>query len=42
MIAEIYLSGESFRPPFNCGNVKKAQPEFIAYLAELFGARECA
>ena len=41
VIAEIYLSGPSFRPPYNCGNVQKAQPRFIAYLAELFGEREC-
>jgi hypothetical protein len=41
VIAEIYLSGPTFRPPFNCGNVRKVQPQFIAYLAELFGEREC-
>jgi hypothetical protein len=41
VIAEIYLSGSSFRPPFNCGNVRKAQPQFIEYLGELFGEREC-
>ena len=41
VIAEIYLSGPSFRPPFNCGNVQNAQPQFIAYLGELFGEREC-
>jgi hypothetical protein len=41
VIAEIYLSGPSFRPPFNCANVQKAQPRFIAYIADLFGTREC-
>jgi hypothetical protein len=41
VIAEIYLSGSSFRPPFSCVNVRKAQPRFIAYLAELFGEHEC-
>lgn len=41
VIAEIYLAGPTFRPPFNCGNVQKAQPQFIAYLGELFGEREC-
>lgn len=41
VVAEIYLSGPSFRPPYNCANVQKAQPEFIAYLASLFGKREC-
>jgi len=41
VIAEIYLSGPSFRPPFSCANVQKAQPQFIAYLAELFGEHEC-
>ena len=41
VLAEIYLSGPSFRPPFSCGNVQKAQPRFIAYLAELFGEHEC-
>ena len=41
VVAEIYLSGSSFRPPFSCGIVQKAQPQFISYLAELFGEREC-
>jgi hypothetical protein len=41
VIAEIYLSGRAFRPPFNCGNVQKVQPRFIAYMAELFGERAC-
>jgi hypothetical protein len=41
VIAEIYLSGPSFRPPFSCGSVQKAQPLFIAYLAGLFGEHEC-
>jgi hypothetical protein len=41
VIGEIYLSGPTFRPPYNCGNVQKAQPEFIMYLATLFGGREC-
>jgi hypothetical protein len=41
VIAEIYLSGPTFRPPFKCGNVLKVQPQFIAYLRELFGEREC-
>jgi hypothetical protein len=29
------------RRPFARSNVKKAQPEFMSYLAELFGEREC-
>lgn len=41
VIAEIYLAGPSFRPPYNCGNVRKSQPGFISYLATLFGEREC-
>jgi hypothetical protein len=41
VIAEIYLSGPSFRPPYSCGIVQKVQPDFIAYLATLFGEREC-
>ncbi len=41
VIAEIYLAGPSFRPPYNCANVRKAQPQFISYLASLFGEREC-
>jgi hypothetical protein len=41
VIAEIYLTGPSFRPPYSCGNVQKAQPRFIGYLAELFGEHEC-
>jgi hypothetical protein len=41
VIAEIYLSGPSFRPPFNCANVQKAQPQFISYLAGIFGERDC-
>lgn len=41
VVAEIYLAGPSFRPPYNCGNVLKAQPGFISYLATLFGEREC-
>lgn len=41
VVAEIYLAGPSFRPPYNCRNVQKAQPDFIRYLATLFGEREC-
>jgi hypothetical protein len=41
VIAEIYLSGPSFRPPFSCSKVQKAQAQFIAYLGELFGERKC-
>jgi hypothetical protein len=41
VVAEIYLSGPSFRPPYSCANVQKAQPSFISYLATLFGEREC-
>jgi hypothetical protein len=41
VIAEIYLAGPSFRPPYSCGNVMKAQPGFISYLASLFGERDC-
>ncbi len=41
VIAEIYLTGPSFRPPYSCGNVQRAQPGFIAYLAELFEHHEC-
>ena len=41
VVSEIYLAGPSFRPPYNCANVQKAQPEFIGYLATLFGEREC-
>ena len=41
VIGEIYLAGTSFRPPYSCKNVQKAQPEFISYLASLFGEREC-
>lgn len=41
VISEIYLAGPSFRPPYNCGNVQKAQPGFIRYLAGLFGERPC-
>lgn len=41
VVAEIYLAGPSFRPPYNCGNVQKAQPDFISYLVTLFGEREC-
>jgi len=42
VIGEIYLSGTSFRPPFNCGTVQEAQPDFIKYLGSLFGERPCA
>jgi len=41
VVGEIYLSGASFRPPFNCGTVKEAQPDFIKYLGGLFGERPC-
>lgn len=38
---EVYLFGSTERPPFDCSTVRKAQPEFIAYLAQLFGERAC-
>lgn len=38
---EIYLAGPSFRPPYSCANMQKAQPQYIAYLASLFGEHEC-
>jgi hypothetical protein len=41
VVGEIYIAGPSFRPPYNCGIVQKAQPGFISYLATLFGEREC-
>lgn len=41
VIAEIFLTGPSFRPPYTCGAVRKAQPEFVRYLVTLFGEREC-
>lgn len=41
VIGEVYLFGKTERPPFNCASVKKAQPEFIRYLADLFGERDC-
>jgi hypothetical protein len=41
VVGEIYLAGPSFRPPYNCANVQKAQPSFVRYLATLFGKREC-
>jgi hypothetical protein len=41
VVGEIYLAGPSFRPPYNCANVQKAQPDFISYLATVFGEREC-
>jgi hypothetical protein len=41
VVAEVYLFGKTERPPFICSNVLKAQPEFIEYLAGLFGKREC-
>jgi hypothetical protein len=41
VVAEIYIAGPSFRPPYSCGVVQKAQPSFISYLATLFGERKC-
>jgi hypothetical protein len=41
VVGEIYLAGPSFRPPYRCGIVQKAQPSFISYLATLFGERKC-
>jgi hypothetical protein len=41
VVGEIYIAGPSFRPPYNCGIVQKAQPSFISYLATLFGERRC-
>ncbi len=41
VVSEIYLAGPSFRPPYNCGIVRNAQPDFVRYLATLFGEREC-
>jgi hypothetical protein len=41
VVSEIYLAGPSFRPPYNCGIVRKAQSSFISYLATLFGEHKC-
>lgn len=41
VIGEVFLAGRTFRPPFTCENVLRAQPEFIEYLRTLFGAHEC-
>jgi len=41
VIGEIYLAGTSFRPPYSCRNVQKAQPDFVAYLGSVFGERKC-
>ncbi|HEU4620202.1 MAG TPA: hypothetical protein VFV10_19355 [Gammaproteobacteria bacterium] len=41
VIGEIYLDGKTFRPPFTCSAVQKAQPQFIEYLASLFGPHDC-
>lgn len=41
VIGEIFLAGDSYRPPFTCGAVKAAQRDFVQYLATLFGEHEC-
>jgi len=42
VIASIYLLDKKIdQPPFDCSIPAKTQPEFIAFLAELFGPREC-
>jgi hypothetical protein len=41
VIGEIYLSGRTHRPPYDCSIVKREQPEFLAFLAQHFGEREC-
>jgi hypothetical protein len=41
IVAEIYIAGPTFRPPFTCGAVARAQPGFIAWLSAQFGEREC-
>jgi hypothetical protein len=38
---EVYLFGTTERPPYSCSNLKKAQPQWIEYLAGLFGPRDC-
>jgi hypothetical protein len=42
VVGEVFLVGKTFRPPFDCRTVQKAQPEFIAWLGELFGPHPCA
>jgi len=41
VIGEVYLAGTTFRPPYSCAAVQKAQPGFIAYMAGLFGEHPC-
>lgn len=38
---EVYLFGKTKRPPFACSNIMSAQPQFVAYLGQLFGERPC-
>jgi len=42
VIASIYLYDSRIdQPPFDCTITKKKQPQFIAFLAEHFGERQC-
>jgi len=41
VVGEVFLAGKTFRPPFDCRTVQKAQPEFIAWMTELFGPHQC-
>ena len=41
VVGEVFLAGKTFRPPFDCRTVQKAQPEFIAWMGELFGPHPC-
>lgn len=41
VIGEVFLAGPTFRPPYDCATVRKAQPGFIAYLTDLFGRHAC-
>jgi hypothetical protein len=41
VVASIYLFGVIQQPPFNCRTLAAEQPEFLAYLARLFGPHPC-
>lgn len=39
--ASIYLFGPIQQPPFDCGVLKKTQPDYLAFLEKQFGPHDC-
>ncbi len=41
VVGSIYLHGPIEQPPFDCRAIRQEQPEFLAFLAQHFGERNC-